>query len=750
MNEEIKISELPEATNVAGVDIFPIVQDGVTKKATISSALINSNVRGFSYKGVWTPSIAYSVNDVVFYLGSSYIAKRNISATTDVPTIGDNWGYLSVKGDKGDVGPAGPQGVQGIPGPAGSQGEQGPAGPAGSQGPTGPQGPSGPQGSQGLTGPAGPQGLQGPAGPAGPAGGPQGPAGPSGPQGPAGPTGPQGPQGIQGQDGADGANGSDGYSPITTTTDVFTVPSGSVSAQLPVLFTVAFIPNSVILLTSGSNRNYFKIISKNDLELTVEALHLTGDQDAGYQYSNGSTLAVVGLPGVQGPQGAPGAGQFDLSAEHTFLAKQTFSSGALVSIEPVLNNEATSKLYVDRNISAIGWEVSSETSRALTAENQLMIEIATETQNRQTAISGAHSELSGAIVVVRGDLSQEVNHRINAIDAVMGNLNSEINDRIIAVNKVASDLNAEITNRTNAVNTVHTELTNETTRATNAESSLDTKIDNLNKELQKVSWEASAETARALKAESDLIGVVGQKFNSATGLIVSETTRSMSVESELRGLIKKNVHLNYEGDVSKVNGYNSFVDLAFLTSNIVPTKLSFTAKRAPDKVTNADGFGASWVDSDGNLLALNLLYIELRVAKRTTSGPLTFNVDRSNSSLYTKLYIDPYETMVYPVFENRDIHLQWSQGEYYSVGTTVAHNGGVFTLNYALDIGQNIVEPDLLPSKWQRNTDVELKADDVLIMHAYGPAKIYPSLLFPIIGIRDWDDGWSGIKLEIY
>jgi len=101
---DTRISDLPPASAVQNTDLFVIVQDGVTKKA--SGAIVKPGTQG----------------------------------------------------PQGDVGPAGPTGPQGIQGPPGIQGLTGPVGPIGPQGNPGVAGPIGPVGPQGGTGPQGPAG----------------------------------------------------------------------------------------------------------------------------------------------------------------------------------------------------------------------------------------------------------------------------------------------------------------------------------------------------------------------------------------------------------------------------------------------------------------------------------------------------------------------------------------------------------------------------------------------------------------
>jgi hypothetical protein len=66
------------------------------------------------YKGEYSNSNAYTVGDIVTYLGSSYVCILNTSG--NLPTNTNYWGKLA---EKGSIGPAGPQG------PAGEQGDKG-------------------------------------------------------------------------------------------------------------------------------------------------------------------------------------------------------------------------------------------------------------------------------------------------------------------------------------------------------------------------------------------------------------------------------------------------------------------------------------------------------------------------------------------------------------------------------------------------------------------------------------------------
>jgi hypothetical protein len=113
---------------------------------------------GFQFRQAFDNTLAYAVNDVVSFSGSSYVANLTINAGDLAPDVNPNWSLMAKQGapgTDGGIGPAGPQGTQGNPGPQGTQGL------------TGGIGPQGPQGPIGLTGAQGPQGLPGPQGPGG-------------------------------------------------------------------------------------------------------------------------------------------------------------------------------------------------------------------------------------------------------------------------------------------------------------------------------------------------------------------------------------------------------------------------------------------------------------------------------------------------------------------------------------------------------------------------------------------------------
>jgi hypothetical protein len=121
------------------------VLDTRTVMASLDSPRCTKPDSGISVKGPWNSTTDYAVKDVVSYLGSSWIARRdNVNV---LPAEGDDWMLLAQKGDTGPQGPKGDTGTTGTMGPVGPQGTIGPMGPLGPQGIQGLQGPPGPSGN---------------------------------------------------------------------------------------------------------------------------------------------------------------------------------------------------------------------------------------------------------------------------------------------------------------------------------------------------------------------------------------------------------------------------------------------------------------------------------------------------------------------------------------------------------------------------------------------------------------------------
>lgn len=147
----------------------------------------------FIWKGNWSLTYEYKINDVVYYNGSTYVAV-NFSNNSNPEIDTFNW-ELMAYGEKGDQGSVGPKGEKG------DKGDQGPIGPSGGEkGEQGDQGPKGEKGDQGDIGPKGDQGEIG-KGEKGDQGeiGPKGDKGDKGDQGIVGPKGDKGDKGDQGQ-----------------------------------------------------------------------------------------------------------------------------------------------------------------------------------------------------------------------------------------------------------------------------------------------------------------------------------------------------------------------------------------------------------------------------------------------------------------------------------------------------------------------------------------------------------------------
>jgi len=70
---------------------------------------------GLNFRGEWNTSNSYAVDDVVFYLGDSFVCITPIAPGGSAPTNTDpDWTFLAVQGLEGDTGP------QGAAGPAGA------------------------------------------------------------------------------------------------------------------------------------------------------------------------------------------------------------------------------------------------------------------------------------------------------------------------------------------------------------------------------------------------------------------------------------------------------------------------------------------------------------------------------------------------------------------------------------------------------------------------------------------------------
>jgi len=79
--------------------------------------------KGLNWQGTWT-SQNYVTDDAVEYLGSAYVCHTD-TVSNEIPTDTNYWDLLAQKGDTGDTGSQGIQGDQGIQGIQGIQGDKG-------------------------------------------------------------------------------------------------------------------------------------------------------------------------------------------------------------------------------------------------------------------------------------------------------------------------------------------------------------------------------------------------------------------------------------------------------------------------------------------------------------------------------------------------------------------------------------------------------------------------------------------------
>ena len=278
------VAGLPGATGPQG-PAGPTGLPGATGPTGLQGTPGPVGPSGLTWKGAWSTTGTYAIDDAVGYGGASYFCINPVSLSTTTPNNDPTkWALLASQGATGPQGAAGPTGATGL---TGATGPQGPIGLTGLQGPAGLPGASGNDGAVGLpgatgaTGPTGAQGIQGLTGATGPTGaaGPQGPTGANGsagangktvangtadpatstgvdgdfyintatntlfgpkasgtwptgvslvgPTGATGPTGPTGAQGIQGPQGIQGLTGATGPQGLTGATG----PTGATGAQ---------------------------------------------------------------------------------------------------------------------------------------------------------------------------------------------------------------------------------------------------------------------------------------------------------------------------------------------------------------------------------------------------------------------------------------------------------------------------------------------------------------------------------------
>ena len=293
---------------------------------------------GLNWKGPWLAADLYSKNDVVSYLGSSYVALADHLAT-EPGTAHSNWDLLAAQGLRGSIGPVGPQGLVGPAGPIGPQGLIGATGPAGVQGPAGPAGAAGAQGPMGLPG-LGAPGLIGPTGATGAPGatGATGPAGVTGATGATGPTGATGATGATGPTGVTGPTGATGPTGVTGTTGA----TGAIADYVYIYNTSAEIVPSGIITVFDTN----------------------GPMTPGFTYSAGSGLVFANNAGVYSIQfsvtESSGAAQFAIFGNGVQLASTTYGSGETTGTQQI-TGQAIVSLAAGEQISLANTSAGSVT-----------------------------------------------------------------------------------------------------------------------------------------------------------------------------------------------------------------------------------------------------------------------------------------------------------------------------------------------------------------------------------------------------
>jgi len=135
--------------------------------------------------------------------------------------------------------------------------------------------------------------------------------------------------------------------------------------------------------------------------------------------------------------------------------------------------------------------LSSEISRAISRENQIVDLISEEETSRVNAIS-----------LINSSLIKEINDRNIAIDVVSSNLTKEINDRKTAIDVVNSSLNKEISDRETAINTVNASILQETNERKTAIDTVNASI------LQEINERRSQDDLKVNKAGDVMSGML--------------------------------------------------------------------------------------------------------------------------------------------------------------------------------------------------------------------------------------------------
>jgi hypothetical protein len=124
--------------------------------------------QGMVWVGAFTTGPSYAVDEVVSYLGSSWICIQTTSGTEVPGSAPSYWELVAEQGATGVTGATGATGAAGSVGATGLTGDTGATGATGPAGAQGVAGATGPTGATGLTGGVGATGVAGATGPTGP------------------------------------------------------------------------------------------------------------------------------------------------------------------------------------------------------------------------------------------------------------------------------------------------------------------------------------------------------------------------------------------------------------------------------------------------------------------------------------------------------------------------------------------------------------------------------------------------------
>lgn len=120
---------------------------------------------GLNWRGAWSGSTAYNVDDSVQSSGSVFfclVANTNQQPSTAYPPVTTTyWAPMAIEGAQGPQGATGPTGATGTTGPQGPTGTTGATGVAGTNGATGSTGATGTRGSLWYTGSGAPGTISG-------------------------------------------------------------------------------------------------------------------------------------------------------------------------------------------------------------------------------------------------------------------------------------------------------------------------------------------------------------------------------------------------------------------------------------------------------------------------------------------------------------------------------------------------------------------------------------------------------------